>query len=50
MYWQSEEVHNVVAASKDKTVLVLKEKIEQKKNEILELKSSIEKLKDSRRQ
>lgn len=41
----SEEVHNAVTASKDKTVLVLKEKIQQKENEILELRSSIEKLK-----
>ena len=41
----SEEVHNAVTVSKDKTVLVLKEKIQRKENEILELRSSIEKLK-----
>jgi len=44
----SEEVENAVSAGKDMTVLALKERITKRENEMAELNSSIEKLRDIR--
>ena len=44
----SEEVENALSAGKDMTVLALKERIAKRENEMAELNSSIEKLRDIR--
>lgn len=44
----SEEVQNALSAGKDMTVLALKERITKRENEMAELNSSIEKLRDIR--